>query len=79
MEKEELESRANFENTPLEIPPIPTTHEVLEIASDFYNFVENGKIFLIYIILIDEIKTNCIILRIIITNTKLRNKKWLLT
>lgn len=42
MEKEELESRANFENTPLEIPPIPTTHEVLEIASDFYNFVENG-------------------------------------
>ena len=44
MEKEELESRANFENVPLEIPPIPTTHEVLEIASDFYNFVENeGK------------------------------------
>jgi len=42
MEKKELESRANFENTPLEIPPIPTTHEVLEIASDFYNFVENG-------------------------------------
>ena len=42
MEKEELESRANFENSPLEIPPIPTTHEVLEIASDFYNFVENG-------------------------------------
>jgi len=42
MEKEELESRATFENTPLEIPPIPTTHEVLEVASDFYNFVENG-------------------------------------
>lgn len=42
MEKEELESRARFENTPLEIPPIPTTHEVLEIASDFYNFVKNG-------------------------------------
>ena len=35
MEKEELESRARFENIPVEIPPIPTTHEVLEIASDF--------------------------------------------
>ena len=42
MEKEELESRAKLENTPLEIPPIPTTYEVLEVASDFYNFVENG-------------------------------------
>ena len=42
MEKEELENRANFEKGPLEIPPIPTTHEVLEIASDFYNFVEKG-------------------------------------
>ncbi len=42
MEKEELESRAKFENGPTEIPPIPTTHEVLEVASDFYNFVENG-------------------------------------
>ena len=42
MEKEEVERRANFEKVPLEIPPIPTTQEVLEVASDFYNFVENG-------------------------------------
>ena len=42
MEKEELESRAKFENSTTEIPPIPTTYEVLEVASDFYNFVKNG-------------------------------------
>tara|TARA_E500000331_G_C16994873_1_gene599373 strand:+ start:72 stop:302 length:231 start_codon:yes stop_codon:yes gene_type:complete len=42
MEKEELQSNTNFENSSTEIPPIPTTREVLEVASDFYNFVENG-------------------------------------
>lgn len=42
MEKEELQINANFENSSTEIPPIPTTREVLEVASDFYNFVENG-------------------------------------
>ena len=42
MEKEELENRARFDKSHPELPPIPTTHEVLEVASDFYNFVENG-------------------------------------
>jgi hypothetical protein len=44
MEKEELQSYANFEKVSPDMPPLPTTHEVLEVASDFYNFVENdGK------------------------------------
>ena len=44
MEKEELQNRANYDNSAPEIPPLPTTHEVLEVASIFYNFVENdGK------------------------------------
>ena len=46
--KEELESRANFEKSSLEIPPIPTTQEVLEVASDFYNFVENENLLDVY-------------------------------
>ena len=42
MEKEELQERAKYDNSDPEIPPLPTTHEVLQVASDFYNFVENG-------------------------------------
>ena len=42
MEKEELQSYASFEKVSPDMPPLPTTHEVLEVASDFYNFVENG-------------------------------------
>ena len=42
MEKEELENRARLDKSHPDLPPIPTTHEVLEVASDFYNFVENG-------------------------------------
>ena len=40
-ENEELQKYADFEKTSPEILPLPTTHEVLEVASDFYNFVEN--------------------------------------
>lgn len=44
MENEELQKYAEFEKTSPEIPPLPTTREVLEVASDFYNFVKNdGK------------------------------------
>ena len=42
MEKGELQSYASFEKVSPDMPPLPTTHEVLEVASDFYNFVENG-------------------------------------
>ena len=45
MEKEELQERAKYDNSDPEIPPLPTTHEVLQVASDFYNFVKNdGKL-----------------------------------
>tara|TARA_Y100001933_G_scaffold184136_1_gene182942 strand:+ start:180 stop:410 length:231 start_codon:yes stop_codon:yes gene_type:complete len=41
MENNEARDNATFENIPYEIPPLPTTQDVLTTASEFYDFVEN--------------------------------------
>lgn len=41
MENNEARDNATFENIPYEIPPLPTTQDVLKTASEFYDFVEN--------------------------------------
>ena len=44
MESNEARDNATFENIPYEIPPLPTTQDVLATASEFYDFVQNhGK------------------------------------
>ena len=41
MENNEARDNATFENIPYEIPPLPTTQDVLTTASEFYDFVKN--------------------------------------
>ena len=44
MENNEAKDNATYENIPYEIPPLPTTQDVLTTASEFYDFVQNhGK------------------------------------
>lgn len=43
-ETDEVKNRAVLENAPYDLPPLPTTQDVLTTASEFYNFVQNhGK------------------------------------
>ena len=42
IENNEAKDNATFEKIPYEIPPLPTTQDVLTTASEFYDFVENG-------------------------------------
>ena len=43
-ETDEVKNRAVHENTAYELPPLPTTQDVLATASEFYDFVQNhGK------------------------------------
>jgi hypothetical protein len=43
-ETDEVKNRAVLENTAYELPPLPTTQDVLATASEFYDFVQNhGK------------------------------------
>jgi hypothetical protein len=44
MENNEAKDNATFDKLPYEIPPLPTTQDVLATAAEFYDFVENhGK------------------------------------
>ena len=43
-ETDEVKNRAVHDNTAYELPPLPTTQDVLTTASEFYDFVQNhGK------------------------------------
>ena len=42
IENNEAKDNATFEKILYEIPPLPTTQDVLTTASEFYDFVENG-------------------------------------
>ena len=43
-ETDEVKNRAVLENAPYDLPPLPTTQDVLTTASEFYDFVQNhGK------------------------------------
>ena len=43
MENNEAKDSASFEKIPYEIPPLPTTQDVLATAAEFYDFVQNHE------------------------------------